>query len=110
MAIGREHILASQAYVYPDLQQNEILYTYDFGENWEHVITLKRALTFDERQGVQVPSCAWSRGANRAEDGQDAEDALEFNRQSLNQELALWSRAGEQMIRADDLGLIPKFY
>jgi len=110
MDISGEQVLASQAYVYPDLQNNEILYTYDFGEDWEHVITLKRALTFGELQGVQVPSCTWSRGANRAEDGQDAEDALKFDRQDLNQEFALWSRAGEQMIRADDLGLMPKFY
>ncbi|WP_407888265.1 plasmid pRiA4b ORF-3 family protein [Levilactobacillus sp. N40-8-2] len=101
-------ILADQAYVYPDLQKDEVLNTYDFGESWEHVITLKRVLAFDEIQGVQVPSCTWSRGANLAEDGQDAAYALPFDRQSLNDQFALWSHAGEQMIRADDLGLLPK--
>lgn len=105
-----EQTLANQAYVYPDLQQDTVLYTYDFGETWEHVITLKRTLGFDELEGVQVPSCSWSRGANCAEDGQAQEDALPFNRQNLNEQLALWSRAGEQMIRADDLGLVPKYF
>jgi len=109
MSVMGEQVLADQAYVYPDLQNDTIKYTYDFGETWEHEITLKRVLTFDEVEGIQVPSCSWSRGANCAEDSQAPEFALPFNRQDLNDQLALWSRAGEQMIRADDLGLMPKF-
>lgn len=108
MSIG-EQVLASHAYVYPDLQVGDVLYTYDFGESWEHLITLKRVLTFDEIKGVQLPSCTWSRGANLAEDGQDEAYALPFDRENLNNGFILWSRAGEQLIRADDMGLMPKF-
>lgn len=100
---------ADQAYIYPDLQQDTVIYTYDFGEDWEHEITLKRTLTFDEVKAIQIPSCVWSRGANCAEDGGPVESANPFDRGELNAKLALWSRAGEQLIRGDDLGLMPKF-
>jgi len=102
-----KQIPMDQAYVYPDLQKDTVIYTYDFGENWEHEITLKRTLTFDEITDIQIPSCTWSRGANCAEDGGAADSALPFNRQALNDRLALWARAGEQLISADDLGLMP---
>ncbi|MCH5465673.1 plasmid pRiA4b ORF-3 family protein [Levilactobacillus tujiorum] len=105
---GVTQIPAERAYVYPDLQQGEVVYTYDFGEDWKHIVMLKRTLTFDEISDVQVPSCTWNRGTNRAEDGRPAEAALPFNQKNLNERMALWSRAGEQMIRADDLGLMPE--
>ncbi|WP_407910826.1 plasmid pRiA4b ORF-3 family protein [Lactiplantibacillus brownii] len=108
MSLVAEQIPADQAYLFPDLQQTKLIYTYDFGESWEHEIILKRMLTFDEIKHVQVPSCTWSRGANCAEDGQDPKYALPFNRQDLNSRLKLWSRAGEQLIRADDMGLNPE--
>lgn len=101
-----EQVLASKAYVYPDLQNDEILYMYASEENWEHIITLKRILTFDEIQDIQVPSCTLSRGENLTEDGQDEKYAFPFDCQKLNDQFALWARAGEQMITADSLGLI----
>jgi len=104
-----KQIPANQAYVYPDLQQDTVIYTYDFGEDWVHEITLKRTLTFDEIKAIQVPSCVWNRGANYAEDGGPRESAILFDRSELNDKLALWSLAGEQLIRGDDLGLTPKF-
>ncbi|VDG31931.1 hypothetical protein [Lactobacillus hokkaidonensis JCM 18461] [Lactiplantibacillus mudanjiangensis] len=108
MTYFAKRIPADQAYVYPDLQHDKVIYTYDFGADWQHEITLKRTLTFDDVTTIQVPSCNWSRGANCAEDGGSAKLALPFDRRELNARLALWSQAGEQLICADDLGLMPK--
>lgn len=98
--------LASESYVYPDIAESPVTYTYDFGENWEHEITLKRVLTFDELGQQPLPACVTGRGANRVEDS-DEEVGLPYNKNRLNDLLKLWSQAGEQMIRIDDLGLFP---
>ena len=107
---GVTQIRADQGYAYPDLQKERVVYTYDFGEDWEHVITLKRTLTFDELKEIQLPSCTWSRGENCVEDGQPAEMAQPFDKDELNDNLKLWSRAGEQLIRGDDQGLLPDYF
>ena len=41
-------------------------YTYDFGDNWEHAITLEKVLNSDD--GGQLPRCTAGRGAAPAED------------------------------------------
>jgi hypothetical protein len=42
-------------------------YTYDFGDNWEHGITVEKILTSDDDSG-QLPRCTAGRGAAPAED------------------------------------------
>jgi hypothetical protein len=42
-------------------------YTYDFGDNWEHGITVEKILTSDDASG-QLPRCTAGRGAAPAED------------------------------------------
>ncbi|WP_426226085.1 plasmid pRiA4b ORF-3 family protein [Pseudarthrobacter sp. DSP2-3-2b1] len=41
-------------------------YTYDFGDDWEHAVTLERVLNSDD--GGQFPRCTGGRGAAPAED------------------------------------------
>lgn len=98
--------LAKAAFVYPDVSINKILYTYDFGQNWEHEISLTKKLTFSELNNPQLPYCVTGRGSNRIEDDYDG-TGLPYDRNRLNSLLSLWSRAGEQMIRIDSLGLFP---
>lgn len=43
-----------------------ITYTYDFGDNWEHAVTVEKVLTSDD--GGQLPRCVAGRGAAPAED------------------------------------------
>jgi hypothetical protein len=42
-------------------------YTYDFGDNWEHSVTLEKVLSDDDGTG-QLPRCTAGRGAAPAED------------------------------------------
>lgn len=44
-----------------------LTYTYDFGDNWEHAVTVEKVLTDDDGAG-QLPQCTAGRGAAPAED------------------------------------------
>ncbi len=44
-----------------------LTYTYDFGDNWEHGITVEKVLTSDDGAG-QLPRCITGRGLAPAED------------------------------------------
>ncbi len=45
---------------------SKMVYTYDFGDDWEHAITVEKILTDDD--GGQLPRCTGGRGAAPAED------------------------------------------
>lgn len=45
---------------------SKMTYTYDFGDDWEHAVTLEKVLTDDD--GGQLPRCTAGRGAAPAED------------------------------------------
>lgn len=46
---------------------SKMTYTYDFGDDWEHAVTLEKVLT-DDDGGGQLPRCTAGRGAAPAED------------------------------------------
>ncbi|MFC6176675.1 plasmid pRiA4b ORF-3 family protein [Companilactobacillus huachuanensis] len=103
-----KQVYADQGYLYQDLSDDTVLYTYDFGEDWEHLITLKKLLTFEDLDNAIIPSCIAGAGGSLGEDG-NAPDAAtsRFNRKNINKNLSLWSKAGEQMITGADMGLFP---
>lgn len=47
-------------------EKDSIVYEYDFGDDWEHKITLEKILTFDPKQ--DLPSCVKAKGACPPED------------------------------------------
>lgn len=104
--LGTPAELSRMNYVYPDLVKGPVMYTYDFGQNWEHEVTLNKVLTFSELGKLPLPSCLTGRGNNRLEDS-DGELGAPYDRQKINDRLELWSRAGDQLILADDMGLAP---
>jgi len=114
MGFDDDELLATQAYVYPDLLQGDVVYTYDFGATWEHLITFNKIITFADLPSVVVPSCVTYRGNNIPENatydestGKVVPAAEKFDKAALNQRLWLWSRAGEQMVHSENLGLAP---
>ncbi|WP_057881099.1 plasmid pRiA4b ORF-3 family protein [Companilactobacillus kimchiensis] len=103
-------LAANEYYPYQDLVNDSVTYTYDFGADWRHQITLKRTLTFDELQNQPLPSCTLGSGGTRDEFGEDPEQiTIPYNHKNINQMFELWARAGEQMIIADDIGLQDHF-
>jgi len=114
MGFDDDEILTTQAYVYPDLLQTDIVYTYDFGATWEHLISLNKIITFADLPGTALPSCVTYRGNNIPEDatydeetGKVLPEPEKFDKAALNKKLWLWSRAGEQMVHTENLGLAP---
>lgn len=49
-----------------DLEKDSIIYEYDFGDGWEHKITLEKILPFDPK--AQLPLCVKGKGACPPED------------------------------------------
>ncbi len=47
-------------------EKDSITYEYDFGDGWEHVITLEKIIPFDSKQAL--PSCIKAKGACPPED------------------------------------------
>jgi hypothetical protein len=47
-------------------EKNTITYEYDFGDSWEHVITLEKIIPFDPKHAL--PSCIKAKGACPPED------------------------------------------
>lgn len=99
-------MLAKDGYVYLDVVQAPVIYTYDFGEDWQHEIKLNKVLTFAELGQQHLPSCVTGRGNNRLEDGNEGVGAP-YDKTRIEEGFDLWAGAGEQLIRADDLGLFP---
>ncbi|WP_125772313.1 plasmid pRiA4b ORF-3 family protein [Companilactobacillus furfuricola] len=106
---GNPPIQADKAYVYPDLENGPLAYTYDFGDDWEHEIKLVKLLDFNDIHDIALPSCVSGKGRNHQEDRMTSELGQAFSKKRINNQLELWSHAGEQMIRADDMGLMPKY-
>ncbi|MFB9769264.1 plasmid pRiA4b ORF-3 family protein [Lactiplantibacillus modestisalitolerans] len=105
-SFGEPAKLAAEHFVYPDLANGPVTYTYDFGADWRHEITLNRLLTFSDLDTAQLPICKSGRGNNRVED--DGQPGTPYNRKHINRLFALWARAGEQMIIGSSLGLMPQ--
>ncbi len=47
-------------------EKDTIIYEYDFGDGWEHMITLEKTIPFDPKQ--KLPSCIKAKGACPPED------------------------------------------
>ena len=67
MMEGDEKIAAkTKINKYLNKEKQKIIYTYDFGDNWEHVLTLKKILQAEK--GVVYPRCIDGKGACPPED------------------------------------------
>lgn len=93
-------LTTDQAYPYPDLAAGPVIYEYDFGDSWDHEISLKHVLTAAELDNRQLPSCVRGSGPNRQEDSRGMADADgdAYDRKAINQLLAKWAKAGDQLI------------
>ncbi|MFQ5597435.1 MAG: plasmid pRiA4b ORF-3 family protein [Nitrospiria bacterium] len=66
---GFSEVLDESRYKLSQLLKNEkdsIIYEYDFGDGWEHKITLEKILTFDRK--TILPLCTKAKGACPPED------------------------------------------
>ncbi len=71
----------------------EIVYTYDFGDNWEHMIKIEKIVEYDYR----YPTVLKSKGSNMIEDCGGIwgfydceEDAEAFDMKAVNEEFRSW--------------------
>lgn len=91
--------------IYPDLQKGSINYTYDFGEDWQHIIVLEKV-----GEAKHVPTCLTGRGHDEMAFLEDyAPDErtpsgkvdLEF----INEQLDEWEDAGRPDMYEDFIGM-----
>lgn len=106
---GDPPIQADKGYVFSDLNYGPLTYIYDFGDDWEHEIQIAQILSFEDLQDTPIPSCVSGKGREHEEDRMSGELGKYFSKKKINERLELWSHAGEQMIRGDDMGLMPKY-
>lgn len=105
---GLQYRLTQDYLVYPDLALGRITYTYDYGDSWEHVITLEKMLAVSDLTTAQLPLCTAGRGAARMEDSRGAtedgfgETGLPFDQGDINEALAAYAEAGAQLINGID--------
>lgn len=69
-------------------------YIYDFGDSWDHTITLERIVERDD--GLDYPCCVTGRGDAPVEDRSpdSPEEPIPFDRDLINRELARLAGAG----------------
>lgn len=72
----------------------ELIYTYDFGDNWEHLIKVEKIVTYDNRYPIVLKS----KGTNMIEDCGGIwgfkcykDDADEFDLEAVNAEFSSWN-------------------
>ena len=72
---------------------SEIVYTYDFGDNWEHLIKIEKLVEYDNRYPIVLKS----KGPNMIEDCGGIwgfynciEDAEPFDMEAVNEEFSSW--------------------
>jgi hypothetical protein len=72
---------------------SEIIYTYDFGDNWEHLIKIEKLVEYDNRYPIVLKS----KGQNMIEDCGGIwgfydciEDAEPFDMEAVNEEFSSW--------------------
>lgn len=73
---------------------SEILYTYDFGDNWEHLIKVEKLVEYENRYPIVLKS----KGPNMIEDCGGIwgfydcmEDAEDFDMDAVNEEFRSWN-------------------
>lgn len=73
----------------PLLEKSNLIYEYDFGESWEHLIHLEKILEPADIEGSQAPFCLAGRGAAKREDsrGEEDNDAAPFDQAANNDRL-----------------------
>ncbi|MBO3092447.1 plasmid pRiA4b ORF-3 family protein [Schleiferilactobacillus harbinensis] len=71
------------------LEKSNLIYEYDFGESWEHLIHLEKVLGPADLNGEQAPFCLTGRGAGKQEDsrGEADNDATPFDKAAINTRL-----------------------
>lgn len=69
-----------------ELQFGNLIYQYDFGDDWQHQIHLEKIIEADTAAVPFVPYCLTGRGANFEEDsrGDDSMRGDDFNRDKIN--------------------------
>ncbi|WP_196812034.1 plasmid pRiA4b ORF-3 family protein [Schleiferilactobacillus shenzhenensis] len=75
----------------PLLEDSNVMYTYDFGDEWKHLIHLEKVLPASGFHRAPVPYCVTGRGASPAEDsggGDDAEDRTPLDVAAINRQLS----------------------
>lgn len=81
--------LASKIKLKPLLARDDLKYTYDLGDEWDHVIHLEKTLSEVDLNGKTAPFCLTGRGPNKKEDAHYMKDndAEPFNKARINREL-----------------------
>ncbi|KRL09983.1 IS1096 element passenger TnpR family protein [Schleiferilactobacillus perolens] len=85
-----EQELTAKTAAYPLLQKGPLVYTYDFGDDWQHTITLEKTLSPLVVGAQQVPFCVAGRGPNRVEDSRGVDTSgngvagAHFNKKKIN--------------------------
>ncbi|ERL63856.1 IS1096 element passenger TnpR family protein [Schleiferilactobacillus shenzhenensis] len=86
---GLEQHLAGETKAFSLLDKGNVMYEYDFGDSWEHLIHLEKILQVSDLNGVSAPFCLTGRGAAKLENsrGEANDDGEPFNREAINQAL-----------------------
>lgn len=70
---------------YDELRRGNVVYTYDFGDEWEHLIHLEDVIPTNNLDNQQLPFCVKARGGERMEDMGDFGDDIEpFDVEEIN--------------------------
>lgn len=86
----------------PLLEESNVMYTYDFGDDWKHLIHLEKVLPASGFHRAPVPYCVTGRGASPAEDsgGDDTEDRTPLDVAAINRKLSARFSAAPQKASA----------
>ncbi|RXT57818.1 plasmid pRiA4b ORF-3 family protein [Lacticaseibacillus chiayiensis] len=78
--------LESDVKALDELEFGNLIYQYDFGDDWQHQIHLEKIIEADTTAVPFVPYCLTGRGANFEEDsrGDESMRGDEFNRDKIN--------------------------
>ncbi|MCD2255741.1 plasmid pRiA4b ORF-3 family protein [Agrilactobacillus fermenti] len=93
------------------ITQSNLIYTYDFGDDWRHLIHLEDVLTMSGSQQITGPYCVTGRGASRLEDSRGEEDGegAPFNKDRINSRLTAQFNANQQQTKqSQKVVLFPK--
>ncbi|ERL63861.1 IS1096 element passenger TnpR family protein [Schleiferilactobacillus shenzhenensis] len=81
--------LTNETDAFPLLKKADLIYEYDFGDSWDHVIHLEDVLQVSDLGGRQAPFCLTGRRPGKQENsrGQKQNEGAPFNKAAINQSL-----------------------